>query len=411
MSQRVLWMFNHYAQMPDGSGGTRHFSLAKQLAAHGWRVIVVAASTELHTGTQRSTNSETHTLEPVDGVDFLWLKTPNYSGNGIGRLLNMWAFYRHASARRTKLMLPAPDVVLGSSPHPLAAYAAYKMAQRFSVPFVYEVRDLWPESLVELGKISKWHPLTLGFGWIEKTLSRAAARIITIPPLVKTYFQPRGVPQERILWLPNGIDTQLSPEQSPKDDTDVFSYMYFGAHGNGNALDNLIRAMHVLSQRPDAAEIQLRLIGSGPLKNELVALAESLALKNVIFENPVPKRDIPALAAQADAFVFNVMDAPVLTKYGISPNKLFDFLAAGRPLIFASSSVNNPVAEAEAGLSVPAGNPEALADAMMQLANLPLAERQAMGRRGRAFVEANHSFTSLAAKLADMLNAIAKPKG
>lgn len=401
---RVIWMLNHYAQMPGGAGGsTRHYSLCKYLRPHGWQGFILAASTELNTGTQRLTDNEQSRLEVVDDVNYLWLKCPSYSGNGLARMRNMLVFFWQAMRKRQTGMLPHPDVILGSSPHPFAALAGYMLAKRYRVPFIYEVRDLWPDSLIELGSISGNHPLSMLFRWIETKLARKSARIVTIPPLVKHYFAPKRIPSEKIVWVANGIDLGFFPTPTPKDDTDKFQFMYFGAHGNGNALHHVLDAMKLLQDRPDAQEIHLRLIGDGPLKAELVQQADFLELKNVTFEAPVPKKEIPALAAQADGFVFNVMDAPVLTKYGISPNKLFDFFAAGRPILFACSAVNNPVLEAEAGLSVQAGSAEKLAEGMMQLANMPLAERQAMGRRGRAYVEANHSFTALAAKLADML--------
>ena len=408
-TQRVLWMFNHYAQMPGDSGGTRHFSLAKQLANHGWRTIIIAASTELHTGQQRAEQTESHKLEMIDGVEYLWLKTPSYKGNGLGRFLNMLAFFKTATARRTKLTLPAPDVVLGSSPHPFAAYAGYKMAKRYGVPFFYEVRDVWPDSLMEMGKLTKHHPIALLFRWMDKKLSRKAKRVVSIPPRAMPHFAKHGVEPETMLWLPNGIDTSLFPLQAPKDDTDTFDYMYFGAFNHGNNVDNMVEAMRFVKERGDE-EIRLRLIGSGPLKAKLESMVEEYELSNVLIEEPVAKRDIPALAAQADAFVCSINNSPVYARYGISANKLFDYLAASRPVVFANSAPNDPIAEAEAGLSVEAGNPEALAQAMCELANMPLAERQAMGRRGRSYVESNHSFTLLAAKLVDGLNSAAPAK-
>ena len=132
-------------------------------------------------------------------------------------------------------------------------------------------------------------------------------------------------------------------------------------------------------------------------------MAEELQLRNVEFADPVPKREIPGVAAEADAFVFNLIDAPVF-KYGISSNKLFDFLAGARPIIFCCKSSNNPVADAHAGITVPPGDPTALSQAIATLAAMPAGERTEMGRAGRAYVEQNHGFDSLAARFAGMLN-------
>lgn len=181
--------------------------------------------------------------------------------------------------------------------------------------------------------------------------------------------------------------------------------MYFGAHGQANGLDNVLRAMKHVGERADGRHIRLRIIGDGPLKPSLVAQASEMGLTNVSFQPPVPKSQIPALAAQADAFVFNLIDAPVF-KYGISSNKLFDFMAAERPVVFSCDSTNNPVNDAESGLTVNAGQPETLANAICEIAATPLAERQRMGRAGREYVEQNHGFEQLAGRLAAVLDEV-----
>jgi len=182
--------------------------------------------------------------------------------------------------------------------------------------------------------------------------------------------------------------------------------MYFGSHGQANGLDNVLRAMQLVQERADGQHIRLRLIGDGPLKPELVQQAEMLGLRNVQFEPSVPKSQIPALASQADAFVIAVLSLPNLYRFGISMNKLFDYLAAERPILIASDAANNPVADAEAGLTVPPGQPKALADAIVQIANTPLAQRQRMGIAGREYVEQNHGFDQLAQRLAQTLDAV-----
>jgi glycosyltransferase involved in cell wall biosynthesis len=318
----------------------------------------------------------------------------------------MLGFMWQALRSKNTNMLPRPHAIIGSTKHPFAALAGRILAKRYQVPFLYEVRDLWSQGLLETGRISRYNPLLAVFKWIEKGCIKSSARILTIAPLLRNYFTERGVAPEQISWLQNGIDLQLSPALPPKNDTDVFTYMYFGAHNFDNSLDNILRAMQILESRVDAAEINLRLIGAGARKAELVKLAYSLGLKRVNFEDAVAKLDVPKLATQADAFVFSVVDSEATNKYGLSPNKLFDFMASGRPILYASSAQNNPVADADAGLCISSSSPENLAQAMLDLANMPLAERQAMGRRGRAYIEENHSLNAVAAKLADILNKV-----
>lgn len=390
-----VWILNHYAQEPRSFGGTRHFDLAKRLPEFGWKASIVAAGTELNTGRQRLHAGELHRLDTFDGIDFLWLATPAYQGNGLGRLRNMATYAGRALGRSTAL-LPPPDAVIGSSVHPLAAWASLRLASRFRVPFFFEVRDLWPETLIDMGTLSRNHPAAIAMRMLEGHLYRRANRIISLLPHAHRYISRFGIPEDKIAWLPNGIDLDRFPPPLQPTPSESFTFMYFGAHGGANGLDNIIAAMRLLQDRP----IHLRLIGDGPAKASLAETAAGLA--NVTFEPPVPKDAIPALAAEADAFVFNLIDAPVFN-YGISSNKLFDFMAAGRPILFACNASNNPVADAKAGITVPPGDPRALRDAMLQMADTPADERARLGQNGRGYVETNHDFRGLARRLADIL--------
>lgn len=400
---KEVWILNHYAQEPGGAGGTRHFSLARHLLQLGWRTTIIAASVELNTGRQRLSPGEARRLTEFDGVPFLWIRTPQYEGNGGGRMGNMLAYSFRALLPSATQGLARPDVIVGSSVHPFAAWAGALLAKRFRVPFVFEVRDLWPQTLVDLGRLQERSTITYVLRKLEKWLYQRADRIVVLLPQAWEYIVPLGIPREKVVWVPNGVEMDGYPEPAEPAVNPSFTLMYFGAHGQANGLDNVIRAMGLLQDRAETQYVRLRLIGDGPQKPALRELANSLGLRNVEFSDPVPKREIPSLAAEADAFVFNLIDAPVF-KYGISSNKLFDFLAAARPIVFCCKASNNPVDEANAGLTVPPGDPAALAEAVVRLVAMPQSERLEMGREGRAYVERNHSFESLARKFGRMLD-------
>jgi glycosyltransferase involved in cell wall biosynthesis len=182
--------------------------------------------------------------------------------------------------------------------------------------------------------------------------------------------------------------------------------MYLGAHGQANAIDVLLDAAKIVQDR-GYQEIQFILIGDGFEKPGLIELAKGLRLKNVVFRDPVPKSKVPEALSEANAFVFNLESTKVF-KYGISPNKLFDYMAAGKPVIFSVKASNNPVDEARCGLTVPPRNPEALAEAIIELSRIPKEERQAMGRRGREYVEKYHAIPVLAEKLIQCIEQVAK---
>lgn len=398
-----VWLVNHYAQEPGHAGGTRHFSIAEHLPNNGWSASIIAASVELNTGRQRLSADSKKKLETIRGIPFLWVRTPEYHGNGIGRLWNMLVFSIRVLFPSVTSELQRPDAVVGSSVHPFAAWSGYMLARRFGVPFIFEVRDLWPQTLVDLGRLNDNSPVTWLLRRLEVWLYQKACRIVVLLPNAADYIVPLGIPGDRIRWVPNGVKMTESPRPVSGRENGNFTFMYFGAHGTANGLDNVLRAMHEIGKDRVSSNIRLRLIGDGPMKNSLMELADSLQLSSVSFEAPVPKEEVPDLAAQADAFVFSLVDAPVF-KYGISSNKLFDFMAAARPIVFCCRAANNPVADAGAGVTVAPGDTQALATAMAELTKLPPDKRASMGQSGREYVRRNHDYRVLAAKFAETLS-------
>lgn len=399
-----VWIVNHYALDPGEPGGTRHFSLALQLPANGWRATIIAASTTHPSGRQRLGDGEAARLQTFDGVPFLWLRAREYAGNGRARVFNILDFTRALLRRRATAELEPPDAVLGSSFHPLAAWAASRLARRHGAPFLFEVRDLWPQTPIDMGRLSPRHPMTIVLRQLERSLYRAASRILIVPPLAGDYIAPLGIARDRIVWLPNGTDARPFSVTPARAETvpGRFTLMYFGAHGEVNGLDTLIDAMRIVAASPAGGRITLRMIGGGPEKPALVAKA--FGLPNIRFEDAVPRSQIPALAAEADAFVACVRNMPGLYRFGIGMNKLFDYLAAGRPTIIGVDAANNPVAEANAGITVAPEDPAALASAILAMAGLSPDARREMGQAGRRYVEANHDIRLLSARPASTLD-------
>ncbi len=185
--------------------------------------------------------------------------------------------------------------------------------------------------------------------------------------------------------------------------SDLFTFIFAGAHGVANGLDTLIRAAKIAAGRPGGARLRLRLLGDGPKKGELMQLAQDLGVTNVIFDDPVPKSAVQGELAAADACILHLKRVPTFA-HGVSPNKLFDYLLAARPTLFCVNAPNDPVTAAGAGLGVPPEDPEALALAMLDLAGRPVEELEEMGRRGRAFVLAEHEWDGLAQRFAGVLD-------
>jgi glycosyltransferase involved in cell wall biosynthesis len=404
----VVWIVNHYAQAPSGPGGTRHHALARHLREHSWEPLIIASSCEHNTGRQRLDPTEATRLQNCQGVDVLWLRVAGEPAAGSWRRFATMLVFALTLVRPSVTRdLPCPAVVIGSTVHPFAALAACLLARRHRVPFVFEVRDLWPRTLVAMGAIPAGGLLDRGLAWLERWLAARAARIIVLMLGGVEYFQSLGVPRTKLLWLPNGAELPSTPPSSLREQAHPFQLLYCGSHGPANALDTVLDAMvHLQARGIGSDQFRLRLIGAGPSKPALQQRAQALGLNAVRFEQPVPKDAIPALAAQADAFVVAMRPLPELYRYGISFNKLFDYFLAARPIVSASCAAHDPVAAADAGLVVPAGDAKALADAIEQMMQLSLEERQRLGSNGRRYLEQHHDVRLLAQRLAIELDCV-----
>lgn len=400
-----IWFVNHYAAEPGSPSGTRHFSLAKALGALGHDVTLVAASFDHVSHAQRlPVNGPRSRKEITGGVRFVWLATPGYRHSSTARLVNMLAF-----SQRVLRLMPAeksdrPEVVVGSSPHPFGALAASRLARRMGSAFVLEIRDLWPESLIELAGLSPQSLTVVTVDRVVRHLYKEADAIVGLMPGAPEAIAARGGASSKVTWIPNGIDLSMVPAPQPPGSSSHFTVMFAGNHGEPMALGDVVEAARIVAEA-GRADIAFRLVGDGAEKPRLRRAVAKAQLTNVAFEDPVPKERVFDVLQQADAFVVTMKMAP-LYRFGISFNKLFDYLASGRPIVFGNAAANDIVAEARAGFSVPAEDPVALADAIIRLADTDPAERAEMGRRGRDFVEANYDFSRLGARYLDVFEGL-----
>lgn len=392
-----ILLINHYALAPDQPGGTRHFSLARALTGLGHRVTLVASCFDHVTRTGAPPPGVPARIEDRDGVTFIRLRTPPYQGNGAGRLWNMLAFARAVRNVLPALLEDRPDVVVGSSPHPFAAQAGLRLSQRFGVPFVLEIRDVWPQSLTEVMGVSPLHPIIWVLERLERELYREADHIITLLPKVGERVRERGGDPDLITWVPNGIDLAMVPPPVDPPEREVFTLMYAGAHGVTNALDVMLEAAALLQHKAGALprRLDLVLVGTGPEKPRLEARARDLRLVNLRFLPPVPKREVYGLLAQADGFWASSRDS-ALWEHGISFNKLYDYMAMARPTVIGMRCSSNPILVSGGGITVRPGSAQALADGVERLLAAGADGRREMGWRARAFVEEHFDIRKLA---------------
>ena len=398
---------NHYAYAPFQHGGVRHFMLAKELQRLGHETLIV--STSFFHKSQSETRlepGEKHRLETIDGVRFLWLKTPPYKGNGVGRIRNMLSFAWQVLRRSGFPSDFAPDVVYSSSPQLLSSLAAERLARKLGVPHVFEIRDLWPQTFVDLGNWSPSHPWIRMLDLIQRHLYRRADHVVSTLPSAAPYIVEHGGRKEAITWITNGIDLREAPEPKPlADNGRPFVLAHAGVHAVSTGLDAALDAAGILIAKGRGADIEFVFWGSGPEKARQLNRIENEGLTNVVFHDPVPKSEIHDKLAVADGFLLTRAPSPI-HRWGISPHKLADYFAAKRPVVFSVDSEWNPVAEVNAGTTALPGDAASLADAIVRLVDTPVDERRSMAERGYDFMKSEMEIRILGSRLERVLKSV-----
>lgn len=391
---------NQYARPSDSAGITRHADLGSELVRRGHAVTIVASSYDY---LRREKSDEQSGAEVSSaGVRFVWLDTGTYDGNGRGRVASM-VRYGQAAARATMRLDPKPDIVVGSSAHLLAGLAALVAARRLRIPWVLEVRDFWPSALVDLGAIRRGGAAHRVLARLERYLYERAPRIVSIPPNGALRLHELGIDPGKLVHIPNASAGTESSQPIPASLEAVlnqlsgrFLVVYTGSIGEAHDLESALSAMDEMRRvHPELApQIGLLLVGDGVKRDALISIAQRFACDNVRFHAAVPKGAIPGLIHRADACLMQAGAADYF-KYGLSPNKLFDYFAAGKPVLIASA-YPTIVDEARAGLRFEPGRPAAFIEALTRLLDLPASERVAMGERGKELVRTRYSIPAIA---------------
>jgi len=396
-----IWIINQFANTPDVPGHIRQYELGQFLVQQGCQVNVFASDYNL---TQRQYLKlkfpQLWHLESLDDLQWNWLYAASYQVNNWRRYLNMLSFC--LTLLIIGLFKPKPDLIIGSSPQLLAAFTAWILAKLRGARFYFEVRDLWPQVLIELGGKSPNSLLVRFLARIEHLLYQKSDRVIVLAAGLVDYVTKHGAVQ--VHWLPNGPDIEQFKLEIPVEvakadyqiDPKRICLMYTGAHGTANSLDTIVEAARLLDQSHPQT-FQILLVGDGPEKSQLIEQASGIECLE--FRPAIPKGEMPKLLKAADGLILTLKDIP-LFHYGVSPNKLYDAYAAGKPVIVAvGGMVNQEVDKYRLGFTAEPEDAKGLAEAMRQLAQIPLSERQAMGQRGQNLIRSTYSRTKVAAKL------------
>ncbi len=388
-------------------GGTRHYELGRRLVAQGQRFTVVASDISYQTGKRLVKNPRLVTETCIDGIRLLRAYTyPGFHKSYFSRIVSFLSFM--ATAILAGASAGTPDVVMGTTPPIFQAISAWMLARLHGCPFLLEVRDLWPEFAVDIGLLKSPALIWLARR-IESFLYDHADHLLVNSPAYRDYLIKRNIAPEKVSFISNGVDCDMFDPGDRGDSIrlrynldDKFVVTYAGALGMANDIDTLVRAAEYLAPRTG---IHILIAGDGKERKRLEDLARQLGLVNLTFTGPFPKDEISRVLAASNAGIALLKNIPMFTT--TYPNKVFDYMAAGRPTVLAIDGVIREVIEtAGAGVFVPPGNPRMLADAIIDMADHPT-ETNAMGLNARAYVVRHFNREKHAQEFADLLSGVA----
>ena len=378
--------------------GYRSYYLAKEFTELGHDIYIFSASYS-HSLINLPEIKRSVSFEKIDNINYNWIKVPRYSkSKSIGRALSMIIFIVKLFLISVK-NITKPDVLIVSSPSPFPILNAYLWAKKFNAKLIFEVRDLWPLTLIELGNFSKYNPFIIFMRLFEHFAYKHSDYVVSVLPRADEYMITHGMDRNKFFYIPNGIDLNEIDNSEPLDEKvirkiprDLFIIGYAGAVGIANALEYLINAAHILKNNKG---IFFVIVGNGGEKERLINM--SRGLNNLLFLGAVRKSQVQNILKFFDVCYISLKKIR-LFRFGVSPNKLFDYMYAGKPIIYAVNSGNNPVKDANCGISIEAENTNALVDAILKLFTMSKKQKELLGKNGKNYVIKHHTYENLAKK-------------
>ena len=397
--KKNIWIWNHYATNMIEDKAGRHYWLAENLILNGYNSTIFCASTLHNTDDNIDTAGKIFIQKESDNIPFVIVKTPQYSGNGKKRVINMISFYKNLfpTAKEYANKYGKPDVIIASSVHPLTLVAGIKIAKKFGVPCICEVRDLWPESIVAYGSLKRNSVIAKFLYLGEKWIYKNANTVIMTWEGGKQYIIDQGwdnqIDLNRIKHISNGVVIDSFDKNSQDhviidpdlDDNNFKNLVYAGSIRKVNNLGLLLDAAKIIQDYDQ--KIRFLIYGSGDEKEMLEQRCKDEGIFNVIFKGRVEKKMVPSILKRSYANILH-NSSTSLDKYGQSQNKFFEYLAAGRAIIQTYTTGYSILEKYNCGISATDQNPENIAKTILQACDNDEQARQ-MGQNAR---KAAHEF-------------------
>ncbi len=391
-----ILLINHYAGSDKMGMEFRPYYLAREWVKDGHKVTIVGATySHLRKIQPLKTGAES-----IDGINYFWLWANKYKGNGALRLLSMIVFISQLLVCSLFFAwFKKPDVVIASSTYPLDIFPSWAIARISGAKLVFEIHDLWPMSPMELGKMSKTHPFIMLMRAGEWFAYKFSDHIISMLPGAYKHLEKDGVSKEKITYVPNGIiESTLEVEEIPESLQKILSKLkkekkfiigYAGSIGAANPLNTIMAALKDLKNE----NVAMVVVGGGP---ELaVVKEESKKLKNIYFHDKISKKEVSQFLDKVSAAYIEFSDSP-LYQFGVSANKIFDYMLASKPIIQVLDSPYDLIKEANCGITIRPKEKNELVEAIHKLLAISPEKLTNMGKNGRSYALQRHNYQHLA---------------
>jgi glycosyltransferase involved in cell wall biosynthesis len=392
---RILY-YSQYFPPEVGATQTRAYEMSRYLASRGHEVTVVTEVPNHPSGiVPPEYRGRLFERRRESGVDVLRLWVWASPEKNFASRMRFYMSYMSMAAIAGSLLRGRYDLVYATSPPLFVGAAGLAAATMRRIPFVFEVRDLWPESAVALGELSNPRAVRAAER-LEGLLYRRAGRVVTVTRGIESRLIRRGLPPSKVELIPNGANTDFFKFSQPGrravrdklciDDNDKFVAIYAGIHGIAQGLETLLKAADILRHNDG---IKIVLVGEGPRKADLLKMAEAMALENVVMLPEVASADMPSYLSAADCSIVPLKQEPLF--HGALPSKMFEAWACSRPVVLSVQGEAEAIlTEAGGGVVCAPEDPDSLARALQELSSNPEAAR-AMGASGRRYVARHYS--------------------
>lgn len=399
MTKKSVWIINQYASTLDVGFGGRSYFLADELAKRGHDVNVFACNSWNLFHSQCQFKGKYH-VSMTEPFRFTWFKGIEYTNShSIKRVIN-WLIFSFKVLIYGLQSKEKPDVII-CSVQPLFYWpVCWVLARKHEAKLITDVRDIWPLTLIKLGGFSRFHPFVMLLSIIENWSYKYSDLIISPIKYLDRHIADKGVKGKPFYFIANGFKSTKGKikELKIKMPPSKFTVMYCGTVGLSNAVHTLVEAAELLKQQ----DVSIVIIGEGGEKEDLVLKAKEKNLDSVHFITAIPRDDVQEMMKKADALYIGALDTD-LYKYGVSPNKLFEYFNAKKPVLFSINSDFQPVEEANSGIVLQPENPQMLAEAMVELSKKTLKQREKLGQNGYEYAHEHFTYEKIAKKLEALL--------